>query len=67
MQVATAPISRAEDGQPQGLPLQQVCRGLFSYQSLMSVVTDTTWNEKGLESSFSVGRRPGHGFPRTRE
>ena len=41
---------RAEDGQPQGLPLRQVCRGVFSEESLMSVVTDTTnhKNEVGV-------------------
>ena len=38
---------RTGGGQPQGLPLQRVCRGLFSYQSFMSVVTDTTNHENG--------------------
>ena len=37
--------ARNGDGQPQGLPLRQVRLGLFSYQSPMSVATDTTNHE----------------------
>ena len=33
---------KSEDGRPQGSPLQEVGRGLFSEESLMSVVIDTT-------------------------
>ena len=38
---------RSGSGQPQGLPLQRICRDLFSYQSFMSAVTDTTNHENG--------------------
>ncbi len=35
------------EGQPQGLPLRQVGRGLISEESFMSVVTDTTNHDNG--------------------
>ena len=44
----------AGNGQPQGLPLQQVCRSLFSEQSLMSVVTDTTNHENGSRGDSRI-------------
>ena len=44
----------AGNGQPQGLPLQQVCRSLFSEESLMSVVTDTTNHENGSRGDSRI-------------
>ena len=52
---------RSGSGQPQGLPLQWACRGLFSYQSFMSVVTDTTNHENGGKGDSRIA--PTGGWP----
>ena len=52
------------DGQPQGLPLRWAGRGLFSEESFMLVVADTTWNENAVGTSQ---QDPGTGFRPTPE
>ena len=43
-----------DDGQPQGLPLREVGRGLLSWRFLLSVATDTTNDENGSRGDSRI-------------